>query len=406
VLWDEVRGGFQKGKDARLMTAAGILLEMTLLLVAVSSLPARGQIMLSGNENKIDLTTGGQTVIPNAAPDSLTLIDFSKFPPVTVDVMNVPNTVIGPPSNIAISPDGRLALVANSIRIDPPGGEKYVPESYVHVIDLSVRPPRVVARVTTDLQPSGVSFTPDGKLALVANRASGTISVLGIDGTNVRLAQSVKVCEPADQVCDVAVSPDGKLALASVRMGSYLALLHIENGTVTATGRKISAFGQAYRVVITPDGDLGLTAGSGFGNGSDVDAVSVIDLKAAQPRTIDYIPIGVAPESIEISPDGKLLAAVVIEGSNQPKDDPRHSQAGALVILSRKDRSFVKTQRLAVGRIPEGVAFTSDGKHLVVQCHPDRELRIFEVNGGIVTDTGQRIKVPGMPSSLRAAPAK
>ena len=244
---------------------------------------------------------------------------------------------------------------------------------------------------------------------LVANRASGTISVLGIDGTTVRLpAQSVKVCEPADQICDVAVSPDGKLALASVRMGSYLALLHIENLIVTATGRKISAFGQAYRVVITPDGDLGLTAGSGFGNGSDVDAVSVIDLKAAPPRTIDYVPIGVAPESIEISPDGKLLAAVVIEGSNQPKDDPRHphSQAGALVILSRKDRSFVKTQRLAVGRIPEGVAFTSDGKHLVVQCHPDRELRIFEVNGGIVRDTGRRLKVPGMPSSLRAAPAK
>ena len=368
-------------------------------------LPANGQIMLSGNENKIDLTTGGQVVVPHAAPDSLTLIDFSTFPPKTMDVMDVPNTVIGPPSNIAIAPDGHLALVANSIRIEPPGSLKYVPESYVHIVDLSVRPPRVVGRVKTELQPSGLSFTPDGKLALVANRASGTISVLSIDGTSVRLAQTVKVCEPADQVCDVAVSPDGKLALASVREGSYLALLHIENGQVSATGRKISAFGQAYRVVITPDGELGVTAGMGFGNGSDVDAVSVIDLKAAPPRTIDYVPIGVAPESIEISPDGKLLAAVVIEGSNQAKDDPRHSDAGALVILTRKDRSFVKTQRLPVGRIPEGVAFTSDGKYLVVQCHPDREMRIFEISGGIVTDTGKRIKVPGMPSSLRAAPA-
>jgi hypothetical protein len=64
----------------------------------------------------------------------------------------------------------------------------------------------------------------------------------------------------------------------------------------------------------------------------------------------------------------------------------------------------VKTQRLPVGRIPEGVAFTSDGKYLVVQCHPDREMRIFQVAGGIATDTGKRIKVPGMPSSLRAAP--
>jgi DNA-binding beta-propeller fold protein YncE len=389
----------------KLMTHARVLLGLVALAYAGISLSAHGQILLSGNENKIDLTTGGQVVVQNAAPDSLTLIDFSRFPPVTVDVMDVPNTVIGPPSNIAISPDGKVALVANSIRMEPPGGTKYVPESYVHVVDLSVRPPRVAGRVNTDLQPSGVSFTPDGKLALVANRASGTISVLAVDGTSVRLAQSVKVCEPSDQVSDVAVSPNGKLALASVRMGSYLALLHIENGTVTATGRKISAFGQAYRVVITADGELGLTAGTGFGNGSDFDAVSVIDLKTAEPRTIDYVPIGVAPESIELSPDGKLLAAVVIEGSNQAKDDPRHSDAGALVILARKDRSFVKTQRLAVGRIPEGVAFTSDGKHLLVQCHPDREMRIFDVKGGIVTDTGERIKVPGMPSSLRASSA-
>jgi hypothetical protein len=95
----------------------------------------------------------------------------------------------------------------------------------------------------------------------------------------------------------------------------------------------------------------------------------------------------------------------VIEGSNQAKTDPRHSEAGALVMLMRKGRSFVKTQRLPVGRIPEGVAFTSDGKYLVVQCNPDRELRIFQVSNGLVEDTGRRIKVPGMPASLRAAPA-
>ena len=29
-------------------------------------------------------------------------------------------------------------------------------------------------------------------------------------------------------------------------------------------------------------------------------------------RTLEYIPIGAVPESIEISPDGKLLAAVVM----------------------------------------------------------------------------------------------
>src|SRR5579859_2971141 len=173
-----------------------------LCVCVILSIPnlAGGQIILSGNENKIDLTQGGQKVIPGAAPDSLTLIDFSKNPPATFTTDNVPNTVIGPPSNIGISPDGKMALVANSVRVE---GDKYFPESYAHVVDMTVRPPKAVGRVKTDLQPSGLSFTPDGKLALVACRASGTVSVLSLEGTNVKLLESVKVCEPADQVSDV-----------------------------------------------------------------------------------------------------------------------------------------------------------------------------------------------------------
>jgi DNA-binding beta-propeller fold protein YncE len=373
------------------------------LMICGTAPDTAAQIMLSGNENKIDLTGGGQRIIAGAPADNLTLIDFSKFPPTTITIDDLPNTVIGPPSNIAISPDGKLAMVANSIKIDPADKTKYVPESYAHIIDLTARPPKVVGRVKTDLEPSGASFTPDGKLALIANRASGTVTVLKIDGMKVTTADSVKVCEPLEDASDVAISPDGKLALVSAHKASFLAVLNIDNGKVTATGRKISAFGQAYRVVITPDGELALTAGTGFGNALDVDAVTVIDLKAPQMKTVDYIPIGVSPESIEISPDGRLLAAVVIEGSNQPVGSPNHGEAGALVILERHERTFVKRQRLPVGRIPEGVAFTGDGKYLVVQCHPDKQLWVFEVKDGVVKDTGQRVSVPGMPSSLRAS---
>jgi len=360
------------------------------------------QILLSGNENKIDLTHGGQVVIPNAPPDNLTLLDFSHFPPTTVMIENVSNTVIGPPSNIAITPDGKLAIVANSIRIDPADKSKYLPESFAHIVDLTAKPPKVIGQVKTDLQPSGLSITPDGKRALVANRASGTVSVLAIDGTSVMNIASVKVCEPAESISDVAISPDGKFALASVQKPGYLAMLKIESGQVSFTGRKISAFGQPYRVVITPDGQLALTAGAGFGNGRDQDCISVVDFTMPQPTTVDYIPVGVSPESIEISPDGKLLAAVVIEGSNTPPESPIHGNNGALVILKRNGKTFAKSQRLQVGRIPEGVAFTTDGKYLVVQCHPDRQLWVFAVKDGNVSDTGQRISVPGQPSSLRA----
>jgi DNA-binding beta-propeller fold protein YncE len=243
-------------------------------------------------------------------------------------------------------------------------------------------------------------------LALVANRAAGTVSVLAIDGMNVTATQSLKVCEPAESVSDVAISPDGKMALASIQKGGILVALSIENGKVTITGRKISVYGQPYRCVFTPDGQLAMTAGSGYGNGLDMDAVSVIDLKPGadgQPRTTDFIAIGTSPESIEISPDGRLLSAVVMDGSNVAPENPIHTSAGALVIMKRSGRTFVKTQRLTVGRIPEGVAFTPDGKYLLVQCNPDRQIWDFRVDDdGTVTDTSRRIDMPGMPSSIRA----
>jgi len=156
-------------------------------------------------------------------------------------------------------------------------------------------------------------------------------------------------------------------------------------------------------VVITPDGELALTAGQGYGNGIDRDAISVIDLTAKPMRTLEYITVGAVPESIEISPDGKILAAVVMNGSNLGPSNPNHSARGALVLLVRRNKTFRIVEERPVGRIPEGVAFTSDGKYLVVQCHPDRELWIFSLNRGRLKDTGQRIKVPGMPSSLRAS---
>jgi DNA-binding beta-propeller fold protein YncE len=382
------------------------------ILLAALLLPtaARAQIVLSGNESKVDLTSGSPKVLQNADPnaDSVSLLDFSHFPPTVTTVTGVPNTVIGPPSNIAITPDARLALIANSIRPDASVPAGWVPESYVHVLDLTANPPRLIGRAQTGLQPSGLSITPDGRRALVANRASGTVSVLSIEGTAVRQIQSVKVCEPADGVCDVAISPDGKTALASVQKpAGYLALLRFDDsGALASTGRKISVYGQPYRVVISPDGELALTAGTGAGNGLDADAVTVIDLKsfAGGPRAIDYVAIGAAPESIEISPDGQLLAATLMDGSNVAPTDPRLSKHGGLDILRRRGKTFVKTQSIAVGRIPEGVAFTADGRYLIVQCHPDRQIWIFEVKpGGTVADTGKRIDLPAMPSSLRAA---
>ena len=249
-----------------------LILAVSLLASVVSNF---GQLVISGNENKIDLVSGAPAVIADAEPDSISLIDFSTSPPRVEHLRGIPNSVIGPPSNIAITPDARLALVANSLKIDPSDAAQWVPESYVHVLDLTAKPPKVISRVGTGLQPSGISITPNGGLALVANRAAGTVTVLSITGKEVKRIRDVQVCEPDQSVSDIAINSAGNLALASIQKGGYLAVLKIDGDQVTLTTRNLSVYGQPYRCVITPDGELGLTAGQGFGSGLDMDAQKI-----------------------------------------------------------------------------------------------------------------------------------
>lgn len=382
-------------------------LSLTLACTWIAAAPfASAQLVISGNENKLDLTSGAARVVPGAAADSLTLLDFSVSPPHVEHLLDVPNTVIGPPSNLAITPDRRRALVANSIRLDARSTNGYAPESWIHVVDLTARPPRVLGRVEGNVgrQPSGLSIAKDGQSAVIANRADGTVSVLQLGSDAVRVAATVSVCAPEEGIADVALHPGGKWVLASVQKGGYLAVLERTGNTLRPTGRKISVYGQPYRCAITADGRLGLTAGQGLGNGLDADALTVVDLTREPFQAVDYVPLGAVPESFEVSPDGRLVAAVLMNGSNLASTNALHSEHGAVVLLAREGDRFRKVQEMAIGRIPEGVAFTADGRHLVVQCHADRQLWVLDVRGKRLRDRGVRISVPGMPSSLRASP--
>ncbi|MBL9170715.1 MAG: hypothetical protein JNN07_23485 [Verrucomicrobiales bacterium] len=376
-----------------------LLMGASLVSWPVSAAP---KWVISGNENKIDLTSGVSRLVPNAAPDTLTLLNFESFPPVVVHVTNVSNSVLGPPSNVAVTADGRLALVADSVQIDPVNPGKWFPAHRVHVVDLTVNPPRVVGEGRTGAQPSGLAIAPNGRLVLVANRAGGSVSVLRLEGTALTWLSDVPLALSADEVSDVTIAPDGTRAFVSVREKNHLRELRIEGEKVTATERKFSTYGRPYRVLTTPDGQLLLTAGIGAGNGPDMDALTVIDLEATPPRTVDLVKLGISPESIELSPDGRWLAAVMMNGSNLAPQDSLLQDHGEVVLLERAGRTFRHRQTVKVGRIPEGAAFTPDGRHLVVQCHPERNLWLFEVTKRGLRDTGLRISVPGMPSGMRA----
>ena len=130
-----------------------------------------------------------------AGKDTVSIIDIGTDPLAPKIVANLPltNTIIGPPVNLAITPDEGLALVANSMNIVEEGGVlKQVPDNSLWVIDLTANPPKLIDTVAVGKQPSGMSINRAGNLALIANRADNSISVLRITGKKVELIDTVR----------------------------------------------------------------------------------------------------------------------------------------------------------------------------------------------------------------------
>ncbi|KAB2666710.1 MAG: beta-propeller fold lactonase family protein [Verrucomicrobia bacterium] len=385
----------------RFPALAGVVLATCAALAAPAPIH---RWVVSANENKLDLATGSQRILPGAIPDNLSLMDFSVFPPVVRHLDGVANTVLGPPSNVAITPDGRLALVADSIVLDPSRTNGWAPGDRIHVVDLASNPPAVVATTKAGPQPSGIAISRDGTRVAVANRAGGSVSAFRLSGTRLQPLNAVVFTESTNEVSDVAFSPDGRHVLAAVTQGGHLRVLDWREDGLVANPRRISTYGKPYRVQFTPDGQFALASGAGYGNADDTDALTVIEARGDAFRTVDFVPLASGPESFDISPDGRWIAAVLMNRSNIAPGAPGHRDHGVIVLVERTGDRFVRRQELATGAIPEGVVFTPDGRHLAVQCHPDRELRLYELKRGSLRDTGRRVPVPGMPSGIGRGP--
>jgi DNA-binding beta-propeller fold protein YncE len=371
-------------------------------------MPVFGQTLIVGNDEKNGVDQNFKPIIREPGHDTLSLIDLSNpGAPRIVSTIPLINSVVGPPTNLAIVPAGDIALVANSLMPVIQGwGHRLEPDDKVFIIDLKARPPKVIGTLTVGKQPSGMAISPNGDLALVANRADGTISVLSIHGAEVQVVDTVRVGDPADQVSAVAITPDGKHALAAKAAANKVALLAIDGGKVTYSKRDLPTGIFPYNVAVTPDGKLALTVDNGGGGGSDgnADTVGVIDLTAIPPRVVDHVTVGDSPEGLAISPKGNLAVSIQAEGSNQPKTVFYRHAGGSAAVLAIDGNKVTKVGSVTVGALPEAVAFSSDGSYLYVGNFIDGDLSILKVDGTNVTDTGQRLKMPGHPASMRAGP--
>jgi len=370
--------------------------------------PAFGQILIVGNDEKQGWDENAKPIFKDPGKDTLSVIDISKpEAPRIASTIPLMNSIVGPPTNMAISPAGDIALVANSLEPVIQGwGHRLEPDNKVFVVDLKANPPTVIGTITVGKQPSGMAISPKGDLALVANRADGTISVLSLRGKDILVVDTVPVGAAADSVSAIAITPDGKHALVAKAAANKIALLSIDGQKVSYDKRDLPTGIFPYNVAVTPDGKLALTVDNGNGGGSDgnMKTVSVIDLEANPPRVIDHITVGDSPEGLAISPKGDVAVSVEARGSSVPKTQFFYHPAGAVTALKIDGKKVTNAGDVNVGALPEAVAFSPDGQYVYVGNFIDGDLWVLRVDGAKLTDTAQHIKLPGHPASMRGGP--
>src|SRR5579859_6624100 len=275
-----------------------------LTLLASTAIASAAPYMIIGNDEKPGGTDAqGKPVVNPTGNDSVLIVDVAKpEAPKIVANLKLENSIVGPPVNLDISPNGSIALVADSMTVaEENGARKMVPTNKLFVIDLKANPPKLVDTLTLGKQPSGLSFSPKGDMALVCNRADGTISVLKIDGTKVTQTGTVTV---SPGVSHVVFTPDGKHALAVKSPDNKVAMLDVDGDKVTYNKVDFPTYLFPYNIVVSADGKLAITADNGNGGGSDgnMDAASVIDLEGAHPHVIAHLTVEDAPEGLAIAP--------------------------------------------------------------------------------------------------------
>jgi DNA-binding beta-propeller fold protein YncE len=374
------------------------------LAVVLSLLPwlsadVGAQIAVSANENKVVNVNGTNTVIENAPPDTVTIVDLGASPPKVLGEVKAGASVVGVPQSVAVAPDESIALVTAATKKDPADPKKTTADNKLAVIDLKASPPAVIQTVDVGLGPSGVSFSPDGKLVLVANRAGGTVSVLTVSGKTLTPAGTIDFGNAKSGPSHVAFLPDGKRALVTRDGDHRVSLLSVDGSKVEDTKKFMVGGFRPYSLAISSKGDVAVFGNQGGGQG-DADVINVVDLKQDPPRIVDTISVGQTPEGVGMSLDGAYVAVTVMNGSQRPKGHQAYNDHGLIKIYRMNGPKLAYVTEAKVGGWGQGVVWSKDGKTLLFQSMLTKELQVLSFDGKDLKVTSA-IKVNGGPAGLR-----
>jgi DNA-binding beta-propeller fold protein YncE len=369
------------------------------LLAATPALASTHDILIGLDEKAIYGADGSV----NAAPgkDAVVVMDVSNpGKPHIRASLPLMNSLLGPPTNLQITADGKLGLVANSIVMNQDGSAwKVAPDNKLFVIDMNASPPKLTDTVTVGMQPSGIAISRKGDLALTANRAGKSVSVLSIQNGVVKSLGDVPMEQEA---AAVVIAPDGKRAFVCLNLANKIGVLTIDGDKVTYDkALDIPSAFNPYNIDITPDGKYVIASNTGAMKNNG-DAEVVIDATGPHPHVIDIMSPGTGPEGFAISPNGKWAATPLLLGSGAKASDWFKTKGGELVVMSiGAGGKLTVTGKAPLGVLPEGIAYSPNSDYIYVGNYVGQDLQVFKINNGKPTQVGPNIKLPGQPASMR-----
>ena len=259
------------------------------------------------------------------------------------------------PHEVSVSPNGRLAAVAN---YGLPFGQTL--GGTVTIIDVAAGKKLRTVNVGGGAAPHGTWWLTNDRLLCTVERAEAVVEI------DVTLGKVARTLQTAQAGTHTVVASGGRAFTANVLSGS-VSSLNLEQG-VRITEQRVGR--RPEGIAVSPDGSR-----VWVGNRAD-DTITV--LAADDLRVIKTIDTPGMPLRMVFTPDGKTVVVVAHESGELALFD------AATLTETRRVKMTNDTVRFAAPN-PAGVAITPDGKTAYCTIFSSNAVAIVDLTAGKVT---------------------
>jgi YVTN family beta-propeller protein len=289
-------------------------------------------------------------VAPPLAPTGL--------PTVPIPSLGTPIPVGKTPDFVAVTPNGRLAYVAN-------GDAKTVT-----VLDTSINRPIATIPVSAG-PPQFLTFSPDGRRLYISifDQARTIAAVSVLDTTTNQIVATIPV---RTRPFRAAVTPDGRLLYVPNHDSGTVSVIDTQTLKLV---NEIQVPPNPHWIEFSKDGTRAYTANH------ESNVIGVLDV--ATSKVIAAIPVGKSPHALAVHPTRPLVANVNYEGNSVSMID-----TGTNTV----------TATIPVGKSPQSIRWTADGRFAYVVNNDDNTVSVIDGATNQVTAT-----IPTGPSPTNVA---